>query len=134
MLMPSIDRYMTRQPWTIRRTARLAAAEQMMREHRIRHLPVLDSGKLVGVVSERDLALLGKVFHGDEAELSVEDAMTQDVYGATADTPADQVLDHMAERKLGSCVVMDRLGGVAGIFTTVDALEVFSDLLRRETA
>jgi acetoin utilization protein AcuB len=134
MLMPSIDRYMTRQPWTIRRTARLTAAQQIMREHHIRHLPVLEGGKLVGVVSERDLDLLGKVFREDPSDLSVEDAMTQDVYGATADTPADQVLDHMAERKLGSCVVMDRLGGVAGIFTTVDALEVFSELLRRETA
>lgn len=134
MLMPSIDRYMTRQPWTIRRTAQLAAAQQVMRDHHIRHLPVLEGGKLVGVVSERDLDLLGRVFREDPSDLSVEDAMTQDVYGATSDTPADEVLDRMAERKLGSCVVMDRLGGVAGIFTTVDALELFSELLRRETA
>ena len=48
--MPAISHYMTKQPWTISRKATLAEAHQMMREHEIRHLPVLDNGELVGVV------------------------------------------------------------------------------------
>jgi CBS domain-containing protein len=40
----------------------------------------------------------------------------------------------MAERKLGSAVVVDRAGKVQGIFTTSDALQFFADVLRRETA
>jgi acetoin utilization protein AcuB len=134
MLMPLIDRYMTRQPWTIRRTARVSAAAQAMREHRVRHLPVVEDGRLVGVVSERDLTLVEKVRGDDPDEISVEDAMTKDAYGASVDTPVDEVLDHMAEHKLGSCVVMDRRGAVAGIFTTVDAMQLYAELLRRETA
>ena len=49
MLMPSMSRYMTRQPWTIRSGATMADAHALMRSHKIRHLPVLDGGKLVGV-------------------------------------------------------------------------------------
>ena len=134
MLMPMIERYMTRQPWTIRRTANVSAARTMMREHHIRHLPVLDDGKLVGVVSDRDVNIIGMVLGEDASDIGIEDAMTQDVYGASVDTPVDEVLDHMAERKLGSCVVIDRKGGVAGIFTTVDAIQFFAELLRRDTA
>lgn len=134
MLMPPIERYMTRQPWTIRRGARVSAALVMMREHHVRHLPVLDGGKLVGVVSERDLQLIPRLIGEDPSELSVEEVMNEDVYGATIDTAVDQVLDHMSEHRLGSCVVLDRSGDVAGIFTTVDALDRFSELLRRETA
>src|SRR4051812_19603913 len=43
-----ISRYMTRQPWTIRMDATLAEARALMREHGIRHLPVLDAGRLRG--------------------------------------------------------------------------------------
>jgi acetoin utilization protein AcuB len=131
--MPSIERYMTRQPWTIRRSARCSAALQLMQEHRVRHLPVLEGGKVVGVVSERDLRLVPKIIGENPRDISVEEVMSEDVYGATVDTAVDQVLDHMSEHRYGACVVTDRQGGVAGIFTTVDALERFSELLRRET-
>src|SRR5678816_4518961 len=58
MLMPQMSRYTTRQPWTIRKDARMSQAHELMRAHRIRHLPVLEAGKLVGIVSDRDLHLM----------------------------------------------------------------------------
>ena len=57
MLMPTVSRYMTRQPWTISSQSSLSDAHAVMREHAIRHLPVIDDGKLVGIVSDRDLRL-----------------------------------------------------------------------------
>jgi acetoin utilization protein AcuB len=51
----TVERFMTRSPLTIGQDQPLAAAHRMMREHRVRHLPVLDGGMLVGVVSQRDL-------------------------------------------------------------------------------
>lgn len=132
MLMPTIDRYVTRQPWTIRRDAKLSQAREMMREHHIRHLPVLEGGKLVGIVSERDILLLERLL-GD-GEVSVEEAMNDEVYAVPLTTPLDAVVDAMAVHKYGSVVVTDPRGTVAGIFTTVDGMDVLAETLRRATA
>ncbi len=129
MLMPLISRYMTRQPWTIRHDASLSQAKEMMRKHQIRHLPVLDAGKLVGIVSERDVFRLEKLPHFD-GHFTVEDAMSEDVYTANVDEPIDQIVEAMAEHKYGSAVVMNR-HTVEGIFTTVDGMRVLTEVLRR---
>lgn len=125
---------MTCQPWTIRHDAKLSQAKQLMREHGIRHLPVLDAGALVGIVSERDLGLIEMMPRTDHEELSVADAMVADVYTASVDECVDTIVEKMAERKYGSAVVLNRRGAVEGIFTTVDALQVLADVLRRATA
>lgn len=134
MVMPSIARYMTRQPWTVHKDATLARAHQIMREHRIRHLPVLDAGKLVGIVTERDLHLIETLPGGNPEDVMVEEAMTEEVYTVQADEPVDAVVEMMSNRKLGSAIVLDRNGRVGGIFTAVDGLRVLADVLRRATA
>ena len=130
MLMPPISRYMTRQPWTIERTATLTAAHQLMRNHAIRHLPVMDAGKLVGIVSERDLHLIETFPDADPDEVTVDDAMTETVYVAAPTDEVSDVVDRMAADKLGSAVVMQG-PRVEGIFTSIDALQVLSQVLRR---
>lgn len=132
--MPPISRYMSCQPWTIRRDATMSQAHQMMREHRIRHLPVLEGGALVGVVTERDLHLIETLPDADPDEVAVEEAMSVDVYGVGPDDPVDAVVERMASRKLGSAVIVNRRGAVEGIFTTVDALQVLAEVLRRTTS
>lgn len=104
-----------------------------MCEHRIRHLPVLDGGKLVGIVSERDVYRLERLQHL-ERHLTVEDAMTEDVYTTDLEQSLDQVVEAMAEHKYGSAVVMNRCCAVEGIFTTVDGMQVLADVLRRSVA
>lgn len=133
MLMPTIEHYMSRQPWTIRRDASLAEAREMMRAHQLRHLPVLDAGVLVGIVSERDIYQLERFRYLDR-HLTVEDAMTEDVYTADAEDPVDRVVGRMAEDKLGSTVVVNQRGKLAGVFTTVDAMRVLAEVLRRAAA
>jgi CBS domain-containing protein len=51
-----VYRWMTPCPQTIARSATMASARALMRKYDIRHLPVLDSGEIVGIVSERDLS------------------------------------------------------------------------------
>ena len=133
MLMPPISRYMTKQPWTIGRDAKLTEAHELMRQHAIRHLPVLEAGKLVGILSERDVYLFERFLHLDAA-IAVEDAMTEDVYAVSCEESLDAVVAGMAERKLGSAVVTNRGGIIEGIFTTVDGMQVLADVLRRATA
>jgi acetoin utilization protein AcuB len=53
--VPTVDKYMTSHPHTIGVDQPLSLAHKIMTEFRIRHLPVLDGGKLVGVISDRDL-------------------------------------------------------------------------------
>lgn len=134
MLTPSISQYMTPQPWTIRKDAKMSQAHQLMREHQIRHLPVLEAGKLVGIVSERDLHLIETLPDSDPDEVSVEDAMTEDVYAVSVDDDISVIVERMASCKYGSAVVLNDRGSVDGIFTTVDALQMLADVLRRATA
>lgn len=130
MLMPPISRYMTAQPWTIERSATLTAAHQLMRAHVIRHLPVLDSGKLVGIVSERDLHLMETFPDADPDEIKVDEAMSEQVYAVAPDDAVADVVEHMADQKVGSVVIMDH-DRVEGIFTSIDALQVLASVLRR---
>lgn len=129
-----MSRYMTQQPWTIRKDAKMSQAHEMMRAHRIRHLPVLEAGKLVGIVSERDLHLMETLPGGDPDDIAVEEAMIEDVYVVGADDPVDTVVEEMADHKYGCAVIVNRRGLVDGIFTTVDALQVLADVLRKATA
>lgn len=112
----------------------MSQAHEMMRAHQIRHLPVLEAGTLVGIVSERDLHLIETLPGGDPDEVTVEDAMIEPVYVVGAEAPVDQVVHKMADHKYGSAVIVNRRGVVEGIFTTIDALQVLADILRRQTA
>jgi acetoin utilization protein AcuB len=132
--MPAIERYMTKQPWTTTSSATMAHARGVMQTRHIRHLPVVDDGKLVGIVTDRDLRYMETLPVRAGEELVVEDAMIADVFTVRLDAPADQVVETMAERKCGSAVVLDHDGAVAGIFTANDALQFFAEVLRRATA
>jgi acetoin utilization protein AcuB len=130
----TVDRFMTPAPHTIGHTQPLSAAHRLMRLNHIRHLPVLDGGKLVGMLSERDLHFVETVPGIDPELVPVSEAMSQDVYAAAPYSPARDVARDMAHHKYGAAVVVDA-GHVVGVFTTVDALRVLSDLLdEREAA
>lgn len=131
MPVPAVSRYMTPQPFSIDRKAPLQQAHAVMRKHRIRHLPVLDQGALVGVVTMRDLHLLETIGEVDLETTFVEEAMTQHPFVVTGDMPLDEALDIMTEHKYGSVIVMGR-NGVEGIFTATDACRVLAEILRRD--
>jgi acetoin utilization protein AcuB len=125
----SVGAFMTPQPVTIGRKQPLAIAHRMMRAHGVRHLPVLEHGELVGVVSQRDLYFLETIRGADPEEDSVEDAMSTDAYAVTADLPVATVAKHMARKRYGCAVVMER-DRVAGIFTATDALHLLGEVGR----
>lgn len=127
--IPSIQKYMTTSPHSIGGDQTLATAERMMHEHRIRHLPVLSGGKLRGLLTDRDLKLVETFRDVDPAKLTVEEAMTEQPYAVSPETPLDEVVSTMAGGKFGSAIVVQN-GHVVGIFTTVDACQALSDLLK----
>jgi acetoin utilization protein AcuB len=131
--IPTIRRYMTTSPHTIGKSQTLAFAHKMMREHHFRHLPVLEGGTLVGMVSERDLHLIETLRDVNPEKVTIEDAMSQAPYSVSPDAPLDEVVAEMAEHKYGSAVVIDN-GKVVGVFTTVDAMVAFAELLHSRLA
>lgn len=131
MLMPTLARYMTRNPWTIAPTAMMAEAHLLMREHAIRHLPVVDGDRVVGIVSMRDLHLLETLPDVSPEEVAVESAMSPEVFVANEHDELADVVDRMADKRIGSVVIMGP-SGVIGILTAVDAMHALADILRRE--
>jgi acetoin utilization protein AcuB len=126
--IPTIDRYMSAHPHTIGKEQSLSFAHKLMREHHIRHLPVLEGRQLVGVVSERDLHLVETLRDVDPDQVMVEDAMSMTPYIVAPDAPIDEVVGEMVAHKYGSAVVLDR-NEVVGVFTTIDAMTAFAELL-----
>lgn len=129
--MNAVGAYMTAGPHTIGREQSIAAARQLMHKSHVRHLPVLHGGKLVGVVSERELDVIGAL--PGSTQLSVEDAMVPDVYVTSADAPLEAVAADMARLKVGSAVVV-KGDDVVGVFTAVDGLRALAELLKSQPA
>jgi acetoin utilization protein AcuB len=126
--IPSVQKWMTTSPLAVERTETLEAAHLIMRKESIRHLPVLDQGKLVGIITQSDLHLIETLKDVDPRTVKVEDAMVTHPYFVAPDAKLDEVVAEMAEHKYGAAVVMQN-SKVVGMFTTVDALRAFSDLL-----
>jgi acetoin utilization protein AcuB len=122
----TIAEWMTKSPHLIGAEQSMQAAHELMRLHAIRHLPVLHGGKLVGMLSQRDLHLVESLPGVDPKKVRVEEAMSQEVYAVPPTTPLREVVRTMAERKLGSAVVLEGRT-VIGVFTTVDALALLAE-------
>jgi acetoin utilization protein AcuB len=131
--IPPLRKYMTTSPHSIGKDQTLERAHELMRTNHIRHLPVLEGGKLVGMVTERDLHLVETLRDVDPSQVTVEDAMSEHVYAVQPDTTLDVVAEALAEHKYGSAVVLDN-GKVVGIFTTNDACRALAELLRSRLA
>jgi acetoin utilization protein AcuB len=126
--VPVVGDYMTPEPYLVAPADSVPTAQALMRDHGIRHLCVVDRDQLVGVVSDRDLYLVQSLAHGPPELLTVDDAMSVDVYVTPPDAPLNHVARVMARRKIGSAVVVDH-GRVAGVFTVTDALQALVESL-----
>jgi len=136
MSEPTVERFMTHCPHTIGHDQSLSVAHRLMRQHEIRHLPVLQGGKLVGMLSQRDLHFIETLANVDQDSVAVSEAMTVDTYAVGPRTTLRKVAAEMADHRYGSAVVIEK-ERVVGILTTVDGLRALSLILgeqHRQTA
>ena len=126
--VPPISKYMTTTPHTAESGDTLATAAKAMREHGIRHLPVVDGNKLLGIITERDIRFVESFQDVDPEELTLYEAMTEEPYTVSPDTPLDEVVTTMADQKLGSALVVQN-EKLVGVFTTVDVCRALAELL-----
>lgn len=125
----SIDKFMSSVLVVIEPRRSLGEAARLMRQHDIRHLPVVQHGQVAGILSQRDVYLVETLSDADPEEIRVEEAMTRDPFVIDPEEPVHRVALAMAERKIGSAVVAhgDRL---LGLFTVTDALRALAVLTR----
>lgn len=132
MKCKTLQKYMTTNPHSVGSDQALKIAAEMMDKYRIRHLPVMDAGKVVGILTDRDIKLALSFQDINPKETKVSDIAKEEVYVASPSSKLEEVVGYMADRKLGSAVVMDN-GKLVGIFTAVDALTTLSDVLHERT-
>ncbi len=123
--MLSINEIMTTDLFTLQADASLAEAEHLMKEHRVRHIPIIDdANKLLGLITQRDI--LASASTG----ASVGDVMRRDIYtiSETADMRAAALM--LQKHKIGSLPVVqdDRL---VGIITDSDYVGLAINLLEQ---
>lgn len=130
---PAISTLMTRSPVTIDIHSNAREAQRLMGERRFRHLPVMQDGRPVGILSDRDITLAIAAQHSlvRAEDLTVEDVCILDAYQVAPDTPLDHVAATMAERQIGSVLVVDG-EQLVGIFTATDACRYLGQCLRGE--
>ena len=127
---------MSREVHTVKRNDELAIADELMKQKRVRHLPVLDEdGEVCAVVSQRDLfrgALLRALGYGSRAEelmlkqVAVKEAMSAEIQTTAPDTPVADAARVMIERKIGCLPVIEN-GRLVGIVTETDFVRLVAE-------
>jgi acetoin utilization protein AcuB len=125
----TVHEFMTKEPRTIGAEQTLEKARRMMNDYRIRHLPVLKAGELVGVLSDRDIEIVESFKDVDATQVTIEEAYTPEPYSVPPQTPLTEVCREMMERKYGSALVVDEKNRLVGIFTWIDALRALIEIL-----
>lgn len=132
-----VSKWMTPKVITIDRNESLGMALRLMRDNRIRRLPVVSKGKLVGIVSDRDLkgALPSQAtsldvweLHGLLDKLKIADIMTRDLITTTPDATIERVALTMMQKKIEGLPVLDEKGNLVGIVTEGDIFRALTEV------
>ncbi len=132
-----VSERMSRPPITIAPEMPIQEALALFKKERIRRAPVIKGGKLVGIVSEKDLlnaspspATTLSVWEMNYllSKLTVAEVMTKDVITVTEDTPIEEAARIMADNKIGGLPVMKGTR-VVGIITETNLFKMFLELM-----
>lgn len=138
-----VENLMTSKVFTVEQHDLIDRAFFLIHYERIRHLPVIEKGKVIGIVSDRDLyKALGPKHNSNAIEASsgkgsvelhvipqkVQNIMRRGVLTVHPDTYASEAAAIMADNKVGALPVVDKEGKLVGILSATDILRVFSKI------
>jgi acetoin utilization protein AcuB len=137
--MMKVKRRMQREIYTVQKDDPIESAQTLMSAHNIRHLPVLDGSRLVGMLSERDIRAMliphspgggrqGRASFYLPADVLVEDAMTRDPIAVAPGSEIEDAARILVDNKIGGLPVVEN-GTVVGIITETDILWVFCEMM-----
>ncbi|MFB3144270.1 MAG: CBS domain-containing protein [Candidatus Methylomirabilales bacterium] len=131
----TVERYMTPNPISVRPDTSLRKAQDLLHAHQIRHLPVVQRRRLVGIITDRDLRQLLpsplatpeelERFGSDGARVKVRDVMNRRILSVTPDTRTHRAARLMVEHRIG-CLPVLRGSTLVGIITTIDLLQTMA--------
>lgn len=129
--MLTVRDLMTAKPDTVGPTASLREVLARMNRDGCRHLPVVEGGRLVGIITDRDVRLAvnspliaeDQALHREEIldGIEAQACMTREPVSVAPDTPAREAADLLRLYKFGGLPVLES-GALVGIVTTVDFL------------
>jgi CBS domain-containing protein len=133
-MVVTVHDIMSRQLRTLERNQTLDVAEEIMLLERIRHLPVVEEGRVVGVVSQRDLfrsALAAVLGYGQKAReallrtVRVKEVMSEPVITIAPSASVQDAARLMVEHKIG-CLPVVEGEALVGLVTETDVLRCFA--------
>lgn len=122
---------------TVKPELPIMEAMNLMKQENIRRTPVIDSGRLVGIISDKDLlnaspsdATSLSVWEINYllSQITVKEVMTREVITVDETTPIEEVARIMADNKIGGVPIM-RNGRVVGLITETDLFKIFLELM-----
>ena len=122
----AVREVMATHPITVRPHETARHAYQLMRDNRFRHLPVMEDGRLVGILSDRDLRPV--LLSPGLARARVRELMSEDLTTVGPDTPIEEAASLLVVKKIG-CLPVVAQGQLVGIVTETDLLAVLVELL-----
>src|SRR5512138_1154640 len=137
--MTKVEKWMTRNPITIEKDATVIEAIHLMKEKNIRRLPVMDKGRIAGIVTEKMLAdfkpskatsLDTWEVHYILSKTPVTEAMNPTPYKVKPDTALTDAAQLLHDRKLNGVLVVDDNDNLVGILTMTNALEALIAICR----
>ncbi len=137
-----ISEWMTTAPITVSPTTPVSEARELMHRKRIRHLLVLEGGRLLGIITDRDIRLTLpspatslSVWEVNYllTKLTVGEVMTKHVITTGPERPVSEAVGLMLVHKIGALPVTEE-GRLVGIITETDLLRAFAKMLEVETA
>lgn len=129
-----VANYMTENPTTISPDTPVDEAAGLMKMNHFRRLPILQNGKLVGIISDRDISriepspatTLSKYeINSLLAKMTVKDIMTAPVISVSDTATVEEAALLMCDNKIGGLPVVSSVGVVVGIITETDIFRVF---------
>lgn len=129
LAMP-VEEFTTPSPLTAKEDTPIESLHQMMKEHNVRHIPILRDGRVTGIVSERDIKVASGLTSKERSMVRAADIMAREPVTVSAGARLDEVAFEMAENKIGSVIVNDEDDNFYGIFTVTDALNALIEIAR----
>ncbi len=117
--------YMSPNPITVSPDDHVTVAFTILEDNKIRQAPVVKDGKLIGIVTDRDLRVALTEEDVNLKPITVASIMTIDPETVYEDTNIKEAAKKICERKVNSLPVISKDGQLKGIITTIDIIRAF---------